>query len=93
MEKLDKVRSLHIELVGVKDTQVLTRMKDVLMFFRGEDPVFVRMDGKSIVLGKGFRVDINPELVSQLEELLGTGAVNVEFRAIKKGAEAEKINF
>ena len=93
MEKLEKVRSLHIELVGVKDTQVLSRMKDVLAFFKGQDPVFVRMEGKSIILGKDFHVDINPELVGQLEELLGSGAVNVEFRAVKKESEAEAVSF
>lgn len=93
MEELEKVRSLHIELVGVKDKHVLSRMKEVLKFFSGEDPVFIRMDGRRVALGKNFHVDINPELVSQLEELLGSGSVNVEFRAVKKEREIEEVSF
>jgi DNA polymerase-3 subunit alpha len=93
MEELEKVRSLHIELVGVKENQVLSRMKDILMFFKGEDPVFIRMDGRNIAIGKSFHVDINPELVSQLEELLGSGAVNVEFRAVKKEPKSQEVSF
>lgn len=93
MEELEKIRSLHIELVGIKENQVLNRMKEILSFFRGEDPVFVRMDGKRIALGRNFNVDINPELVSQLENLLGTGAVNVEFKAVKKEPEMEEVSF
>jgi len=93
MEELEKVRSLHIELVGVKDRQVLARMKETLAFFRGKDPVFIRMDGKLVALGRDFHVDISPELVSQLEELLGTGSVNVEFRSVKKEPEPEEVSF
>ena len=44
-------------------------------------------------MGKNFHVDINPELVSQLEDLLGSGAVNVEFRAVKKEPEPEEVSF
>ena len=93
MEELEKVRSLHIELVGIKDKQVLSRMRDILMFFKGQDPAFIRMDGQRVALGKEFHVDINPELVSQLEELLGGGAVKVEFRAVKKENEPQGVNF
>ncbi len=93
MEELEKVRSLHIELVGVRDKQVLARMKEALKFFKGEDPVFIRMDGRSVELGRNFHVDINPELISQLEELLGSGAVNVEFRAVKKELVEEEVSF
>ena len=93
MEELEKIRSLHIELVGVKDKKVLARMKEILQFFRGQDPVYIRMDGRRVALGKGFHVDINPELVSQLEELLGSGSVNVEFKAVKKEPEPEEVSF
>ena len=92
MVELEKIRSLHIELVGVSDQSVLSRMKEILLFYRGEDPVYIRMDGKGIQLGKSYAVDIIPELVSQLEELLGSGAVNVEFRAVKKEKVAEEVN-
>jgi DNA polymerase-3 subunit alpha len=93
MEELEKVRSMQIELVSVKDQAVLTRMKEVLGFFKGNDPVYIRMDGKRVALGKDFHVDINPELVEQLEGLLGGGSVNVEFRAVKKEKESQEVSF
>jgi DNA polymerase-3 subunit alpha len=91
MEELEKVRSLHVELVGIRDKQVLSSMKETLLFFRGHDPVFIRMDGKKIALGDSFKVDISPELVNRLEDLLGSGSVNVEFKAVKK--EKQEVNF
>ncbi|MFC1540601.1 OB-fold nucleic acid binding domain-containing protein, partial [Candidatus Margulisiibacteriota bacterium] len=93
MVELEKMRSLHVELVGIKDQQVLARMKEILMFFKGTEPVFICMDGRRVALGKSFHVDINPELVSRLEELLGSGAVNVEFKAVKKEPEPEEVSF
>ncbi|MDD5593111.1 MAG: DNA polymerase III subunit alpha [Candidatus Margulisbacteria bacterium] len=84
LEELEKVRSLHVEFVDIKDKQVLDMMKDVLALHRGTDPVFIRTDGKSVELNRSFWVEINPDLVEQLEKLLGDGAVNVEFKVHKK---------
>jgi DNA polymerase-3 subunit alpha len=84
MEEMEKKRFLHIELVGVKDPRVLSKMKETLQAAKGEDPIFIRMDGKMIELGSGFKVDINPDLISDLEKVLGSGSVKVEFRAVKK---------
>jgi DNA polymerase-3 subunit alpha len=89
LEELEKVRSLHVEFVDIKDPQVLTLMKDVLALHRGTDPVFVRTDGKSVELNRDFWVEINPDLVEQLEKLLGDGAVNVQYSVLKK-REAEE---
>lgn len=91
MVELEKVRSLHIELVGVTDHAVLNRMKETLAFFKGPDPVYIRIDGRSIALGKELHVDINPELIAQLEGLLGSGSVNVEFKAIRKEPIKEEV--
>jgi DNA polymerase-3 subunit alpha len=91
LQELEKVRSLHVELVDIADQQVLARMKDILALHQGGEPVFIRMDGKSVALGKSFRVDINPDLVEQLEGLLGGGAVNIEFSVQRK--EAAEMNF
>ncbi|NQT29142.1 MAG: DNA polymerase III subunit alpha [Candidatus Saganbacteria bacterium] len=93
MEELEKVRSLHIELVGIKENGILSRLKETLLFFKGKDPVVIRMEGKRVALGKSFHVDINPELVATLEGLLGSGAVNIEFRAVKKERELKEVNF
>ncbi|MBN3033789.1 MAG: DNA polymerase III subunit alpha [Candidatus Saganbacteria bacterium] len=87
LEELEKVRSLHVEFVDVKDRQVLPLMKEILALHRGSDPVFVRMDGRSVELNRDHWVEINPDLVEQLEKLLGDGAVNVEFKVAKKKEE------
>jgi DNA polymerase-3 subunit alpha len=84
--ELEKVRSLKIELVDVGDKKVLELMKDALVLHHGGDPVFIRMDGKSVELNRELWVDINPDLIEQLEKMLGAGAVNVEFSVQKKGA-------
>ncbi|MBU1027029.1 MAG: DNA polymerase III subunit alpha [Candidatus Margulisbacteria bacterium] len=93
MVELEKKRSLHVELVGIKDNQVLAHMKDVLAAYKGADPVIIQTDGRRIVLGDNYNVDINPELVEKLEELLGSGSVKVEYRAVKKEKVVEQVNF
>jgi DNA polymerase-3 subunit alpha len=93
LEELEKVRSLHVEFVDIKDPSVLNGMKDVLALHRGTDPVFVRTDGKSIELNRDFWVEINPDLVEQLEKLLGDGAVNVEFSVLKKKDAEEALRY
>jgi hypothetical protein len=92
LQAVEKVRTLEVELVEIKNREVLDKMKEILQFFRGEDPVYISLEGKKIELGKDFRVDINPSLVEQLEELLGTGSVRVEFKVLKKEPEME-VNF
>jgi DNA polymerase-3 subunit alpha len=93
MAEMEKKRSLHIELVGVKDPEVLSRMKEILLSSNGGDPVIIRMDGKRIELGNDYNIDINPDLMGELEKLLGSGAVNVEFRAVKKETESQEVSF
>jgi len=92
LEELEKVRSLHIELVDLTDGSLLSRMKETLTIFRGNDPVFIRMDGRSVELGKNNWVDINPDLIQQLEEVLGSGAVNVKYAVVKKKMEEADLN-
>jgi len=93
LQEVEKIRSLEIELVEVKNREVLERMKTILQFFKGEDPVFIRLDGKKVELGKEFRVDINPTLVEQLENLLGSGSVQVGFKIFKKESQEAEVNF
>ena len=84
MADIEKKRSLHVELVGVSDPGVLGKMREIFMMYNGVDPVYLKMDGQSIDLNGSIKVDINPDLVMQLEKLLGTGSVNVEYRAVVK---------
>ena len=90
MEQLEKVRSLYVEVIDINAAAVLAEMKRVLNLFKGDDPVFIKMEGNKIALGKNFHVNITPELVEQLENLLGSGSVRVEFRAVKKEKEEVK---
>ncbi len=82
--ELEKVRSLHIEVIDVKDKQVLERLKEILLFYKGGDPVIIYYDGRKISTGSKYRVDINPDLIAQIEELLGSGSARVEYKHIKK---------
>jgi DNA polymerase III subunit alpha len=84
MEEMEKKRSLHIELVGVKDKDILAKLKGMILSSNGIDPVVINMDGKRIELKNDYNVDINPDLVEEMEKILGTGSVKVEFRSVKK---------
>jgi hypothetical protein len=67
-------------------------MKEALILHHGSDPVYLRMDGKSVELGKNLWVDINPDLIEQLEKMLGAGSVNVEF-SVQRKREREEVGF
>ncbi|OGC07056.1 DNA polymerase III subunit alpha [candidate division WOR-1 bacterium RIFOXYA2_FULL_36_21] len=84
LAELEKVRSLHIEVVELKDKAILERLKDILLFYRGNEPVIIYYDDQKVAAGSKYRVDINPELVERIEELLGTGAARVEQRHLKR---------
>jgi DNA polymerase-3 subunit alpha len=85
LSEMEKVRSLHVEVVDVKDKKILEKLKEILLFYKGEDPVLIYYDGKKIAASDKYHVDISTDLVSQIEELLGTGSARVEFNYIKKG--------
>ena len=82
--ELEKVRSLHIEIIDIKDKSILERLKEALLFYRGNEPVMIYYDGQRVSAGSKYRVDINPELVERIEGLLGTGSARVEQRHTKK---------
>ncbi len=84
LAELEKKRSFHVEVVDVKDKNVLEKLKEILRFYRGTDPVIIYYDGQKISAGANYRVDICPELVEQVENLLGSGSARVEYKHIKK---------
>jgi len=85
LSEMEKVRSLHVEVVDVKDKKILEKLKEILLFYKGEDPVLIYYDGRKIAASDKYHVDISTDLVSRIEELLGTGSARVEFNYIKKG--------
>ncbi|MBI5699747.1 DNA polymerase III subunit alpha [Candidatus Saganbacteria bacterium] len=84
LEELQKTRSLFVELGDITDKKVLDQLKQTLQFFRGADPVIISYDGRKVAAHSKYHVDINPEMLKQLEGLLGREAVKVEFQYLKK---------
>ena len=91
MADIEKKRSLYIELVSVSDPDILSKMRQLFVLYNGTDPVIIKLDGQSIALAGELHVDINPDLVLQLEKLLGTGSVNVEYRAVVKEEAKDNV--
>jgi hypothetical protein len=46
--------------------------------------VILNYDGRKVATGSKFNVDINPDMLKQLEGLLGAEAVKVEYQYLKK---------
>ncbi|MFC1496137.1 DNA polymerase III subunit alpha [Candidatus Margulisiibacteriota bacterium] len=80
--KVEKGRTLFIEIVDVKDKTLLQKVKGILMSNAGSDPIVISYDGKRIAASSKYRVNITPELVSEIESVLGTGSVEVKISAV-----------
>jgi DNA polymerase-3 subunit alpha len=93
ISEVEKVRTLHIEVVDIKDKKVLEKLKDILLSSKGEDSVMIYYDGKKIAASSKYHVDIGPQLIESIEKLLGSGSARMEFRHIKKGKKFEEVNF
>jgi len=77
-----KERMLHLDIFDLKDKSVLLKVKEALLASQGNNPVEIVYDGKLIAASSKYRVSITPELVSQLENLLGTGSVEVKMESV-----------
>ena len=62
----------------------MEKLKELLLFYKGADPVIIYYDGRKISASAKYRVDISPDLVAQIETLLGSGSARVEYNHIKK---------
>jgi DNA polymerase-3 subunit alpha len=89
-EEVERERKLHLYLGRYKDPLILKEIKDILVFHRGTEDLFLHIDGKVIQPSDEFKVNINPDLVEQLEVVVGKGNVKVEFVAVEP-QEAETI--
>jgi len=81
--ELTKKRCLAVDVVEFKNKEVINQMKEILLFYPGEEPVIIYYEGQKINVKT--RVDINPDLISRIEELMGTGSAKVEFEYLKGG--------
>lgn len=84
LEEMEKVRSLCVDLGEITDKNILEELKHLLLFYKGADPVILNYDGRKVATGSKFNVDINPDMLKQLEGLLGAEAVKVEYQYLKK---------
>lgn len=95
VEQLDegkKERVLHIDIDGVEDKNILDRIKAVLLEFSGPESVYLHVHNETVEAGEALRVNICPELIEQLEQILGKYSIRVELRAAKKELVTQ-INF
>ncbi|MBU0573868.1 MAG: DNA polymerase III subunit alpha [Candidatus Margulisbacteria bacterium] len=83
LEELQKVRSLHVEIVEAKETGTLARLKEILTSHNGSEPVMLYYDGRCIQADTALYVNICPELISAIEDLLGSGSARAELKAVK----------
>ena len=91
LESIKKERALHVEVKKSGDLPLISKLKDILILNRGSESVYIHMNGKTISVGDEYRVTINPGLVDQIEDLVGKGAVRIEFEAVEQ--EPQTVNF
>jgi len=91
LQEIRRVRTLHID-VSSGGEEALQGLKDVLLLHKGNEFVYIHVNGSTVAAGGDFSVDINPGLVQQVEGLLGEGAVKIEFESVP-AARPEGVNF
>ncbi len=74
------VPSLYLKLPDMEDSELLNRLKQVLVQYRGPSPVYLYFEGKKKMLqtNRDLWVDLNTEITAKAEEVLGAGAVFVK---------------
>ncbi len=91
LESIKKERALHIDVKKAGDLAFMSKLKEILILNRGKESVYLHMNGKIISVGNEYRVTINPGLVDQIEDLVGKGAVRIEFEAVEE--EPQVVSF
>ncbi len=91
LSPLKRQRALNIEITDLKREELLETLKDIFILNKGESPVYLHMDSKKIAIGDQYKVNIEPSLISEIEELLGEGSVWVDFSAEGGSASGGKV--
>jgi DNA polymerase-3 subunit alpha len=78
LRELKKVRTLHVHL-DTDDMELMGSLKDILMLHSGDESVYIHVKDATIAAGSELSVRISPPLVSQIEDLVGSGSVKIEF--------------
>jgi len=69
------LRALHLNIEHITDMKLLQSIQQTLTTFRGIHPVFLHTNKGVIATGPKNHVDLSPELVQKLVELLGKSSV------------------
>jgi DNA polymerase-3 subunit alpha len=72
-----KSRVFHVKVDKEKFSS-LPELKSIFSSYKGNDPVYLHMDGKVIKVGEENYISIDPYIVSQVEELLGKDSAWVD---------------
>ncbi len=82
LAEIHKERILFLDILDMKDKSVLHKAKDLLLENSGPNPVEIVYDGKKLAASSKYHVKISPELVAELEKLLGSESVEVKMTAV-----------
>ncbi|MBU0686955.1 MAG: DNA polymerase III subunit alpha [Candidatus Margulisbacteria bacterium] len=88
LDSFESRRALFIDMDGLADDKMLGQLKKLLDANPGSDPVYMMVEDKVIETGDDCKVAISPELVADLESILGEGNVRVEIKSYKKESAA-----
>jgi DNA polymerase-3 subunit alpha len=88
--EIEEERVLHLELENVTDQNLLAQVKEQLLFFPGDEMVYLHLKGRKVLPAANIKVKISPELVTALQALLGTAQVEIENRTVKKQVSTKK---
>lgn len=80
--EIHKERILFLDILDMKDKSVLHKVKDLLLENSGPNPVEIVYDGKKLAASSKYHVKISPELVTDLERLLGHECVEVKMISV-----------
>jgi hypothetical protein len=97
LDAYESRRTLFLDMDGLSDADKLPPLKQIIDANPGSDPIFMQVDGKMVEPGDDCKVAISPELVAELEDLLGEDYVRVEIKSFRKetapGQVEEMVGF
>jgi DNA polymerase-3 subunit alpha len=70
-------RIFHVNVSREKFDSI-SNLKNIFSSYKGKDPVYLHMDGKIIKVGEEHYVNIDPSIVSEIEDLLGKDSAWVD---------------
>jgi DNA polymerase-3 subunit alpha len=91
LDAYESRRTLFLDMDGLSDADKLSRVKEIIDMHPGADPIFMQVDGKMVEPGDDCKVTISPELVQEMEDLLGEDYVKVEIKSFRKESSLGQV--